>query len=689
MGLWLSASANAVVSTAGPYEVETQLAAWMDTSRDREVPYKAYIPKGLDGPAPVLVFSHGYGGSREAATYLGEHMASHGFVSFHLQHPGSDSSIWQGSRNPLRTIAQTPITAEMTLNRFADLPFALDQIAAANRQGPWAGLLDVDTLGMWGHSFGGVSTMAAAGQRFQGGYNPEPRLRAAAVFSPNAPRGISAQSAYADITIPMLYVSGTQDVVAAFRQTVAHRRVAFEHSVNATRYLFMADGANHSAFSGTRQQEPAANAQAREAVKALGLAFWRAHLQADAEAQQWLRQAAAGVVSGEFEVCEIERQSAPSSARLNADQAVRLRQPLLEAIQRGELSGGSLLVQLRGETVFEESHGVADLDSGRAFSTDEVAMIASSTKPLTGAVFAMLHVRGVLSLDEPLDVYLPQWGEAKLEDGSAVRAPTLRELLSHTSGMPSPQAWGGVIRALLAEHDAPANADLSAHMLKRGLAFAPGTEYQYGGVGMSVAAHAAEVAWQRQYDETLTYAQIMRRLLLDPLEMHNTTFYPSVEVIAGMPMRYRRGQQGLEPIPKPQPQPPGTMANAGGGLVSTAADLVAFYEMVRRGGLGPNGRVMEPEAIALMSDRQVGALGFNLPYADYGYGLGAMLGFAADGALIHLGHGGAFGTDAHLRLDQQRVVVLIVQTPGAQLRRFQAELRAALDKVFVPENLLD
>lgn len=300
--LLLSPLLPATTANPGPHAVVTELGSWRDAARDRDVPFKLYRPKTLDAPAPVLIFSHGYGGSREAATYLGEHMASHGYVSFHIQHPGSDSSIWEGSANPLQTLARTPITAEMTLSRLADLPFAVNQISLANETGPLAGRLDLAAIGMWGHSFGGVSTMAAAGQRFRGGSMAEPRIRAAAVFSPNSSGVVPANEAYRDITIPMLYVSGTEDVVPAFGQTVADRRIAFEHSISTTRYLLMINGADHSAWSGTRAREVAANPGARETVKAIGLAFWQGYLRGDGEALDWLRSSAAGTVDGEFTI---------------------------------------------------------------------------------------------------------------------------------------------------------------------------------------------------------------------------------------------------------------------------------------------------------------------------------------------------------------------------------------------------
>src|SRR5581483_4684895 len=76
--------------------VEAVRYDWVDAKRHRDVPVKIYYPKTGDGPFPVIVFSHGLGGSREGYEYLGNYWASHGYVSVHLQHLGSDDSVWKG-----------------------------------------------------------------------------------------------------------------------------------------------------------------------------------------------------------------------------------------------------------------------------------------------------------------------------------------------------------------------------------------------------------------------------------------------------------------------------------------------------------------------------------------------------------------------------------------------------------------
>ena len=71
---------------------------WTDAARERAVPARLYLPdRAANGPVPLIVFSHGIGGSRMGYTYLGRFWASQGYASLHLQHVGSDRGVWQGN----------------------------------------------------------------------------------------------------------------------------------------------------------------------------------------------------------------------------------------------------------------------------------------------------------------------------------------------------------------------------------------------------------------------------------------------------------------------------------------------------------------------------------------------------------------------------------------------------------------
>lgn len=89
-------------------------------SRERDVPIKIYLPASHD-PAPVVLFSHGLGGTRKGCVYLGRHWSARGYVAVFLQHPGSDASVWK-DRAPIGGQ-----TVESRLAVFPNLPDTIDR----------------------------------------------------------------------------------------------------------------------------------------------------------------------------------------------------------------------------------------------------------------------------------------------------------------------------------------------------------------------------------------------------------------------------------------------------------------------------------------------------------------------------------------------------------------------------------
>ncbi len=195
----------------GPHAVATMKVDWRDEKRTRDVPVKIYYPKDRKGSFPVIVFSHGLGGTREGYQYLGEHWASHGYVCVHLQHKGSDDAVWKGTKQPpaaMRKAVQDPSNA---INRLGDVRFALDQLSRLNGSDEvLKGHLDLARVGMAGHSFGGWTTQAMIGEVFvlPGGKevaHGDPRIKAAVIMSPSAAPDKSDQAkAFGAISCPLL-----------------------------------------------------------------------------------------------------------------------------------------------------------------------------------------------------------------------------------------------------------------------------------------------------------------------------------------------------------------------------------------------------------------------------------------------------------------------------------------------------
>lgn len=282
--------------STGPHAVEVLTFDWKDATRDRAVPAKVYLPSGA-GPFPVVVFSHGLGGSRDGYEYLGRHWAGHGYVSVHLQHAGSDEAVWKGQANPMAALKKAVGDPKNATNRPKDVTFALDELERLNKaDSPLKGKLDLGKVGVAGHSFGSFTTLASAGQVFpMAGQNPtlgDKRIKAAVPISPNAPANRADPGrSFGSIAVPTLHITGTKDTSPVDPNVKpADRRVPFDHCEKSERYLLIFDGADHIVFAQKPRAASAANDERVQALtRAATTAFWNAYLKGDAAAKEWLR----------------------------------------------------------------------------------------------------------------------------------------------------------------------------------------------------------------------------------------------------------------------------------------------------------------------------------------------------------------------------------------------------------------
>lgn len=204
---------------AGPFTVETLTGVWTDGARSRAVPWLLRLPASPAPPAPVVVYSHGLGGSREGGARMSAHLASHGYAVVHIQHAGSDTGIWGGVRPQIdrvdrAALARSAGDPRVVIARFGDVPFAVQQIRAMARE-TLSGRLDTERMAMSGHSFGAITTQAAAGQLFPGGASmPADGFSAFIAMSPSGDRAGNDQAAFAKITKPFMCLTGTEDSFA-------------------------------------------------------------------------------------------------------------------------------------------------------------------------------------------------------------------------------------------------------------------------------------------------------------------------------------------------------------------------------------------------------------------------------------------------------------------------------------------
>lgn len=264
---------------------------WTDISRSRQIPVRVRVPTN-PGPWPVILFSHGLGGSREGGALWGEAWAQAGFMTVHLQHAGSDT-------NAVRENARAAMAPEQLAARVLDVRFVLDELARRKKLPDSVfNQINLDAIGMSGHSFGAHTTLALAGQDY-GAVTPppEPRLKAFIAFSPS---DSERPGAFARLRAPLLFLTGTEDGdVAGTGATPQARLLPFEKSPPGSKYMAVLDGADHMTFGGQSSRRRAVLyrrpevAVAREAqhhalIQTLTTTYWRAMLKGEEQARAML-----------------------------------------------------------------------------------------------------------------------------------------------------------------------------------------------------------------------------------------------------------------------------------------------------------------------------------------------------------------------------------------------------------------
>ena len=300
-------------ATAMPAVAATQVIdiEWKDGNRERVLPLKVRLPDGADS-VPLVIFSHGLGGSREGGKAWGEHWSANGYLVIHLQHPGSDDALWKGPGEgaPKQRLARGA-TAEQLLGRVDDVRFVLDEISRLRTKADapaWIKRADLTRIAMTGHSFGALTTMALAGVRYPGPIKTlaEPRIKAFIAFSPSV-QGLkrSWPERYGEMARPFLSVTGTIDGdVMSTGSNAKNRAALFDAQPVGDKYRVIFDGGDHAVFGGGNWRDgawmsavtgdsknvtdAATAAIIREHTQRITLQFLDAYLRGDVKAKAWL-----------------------------------------------------------------------------------------------------------------------------------------------------------------------------------------------------------------------------------------------------------------------------------------------------------------------------------------------------------------------------------------------------------------
>ena len=300
VGIPADVSADAPAPTPGPLRVEiADDRTLRDAARGKDVPYRVSYPQD-DGRYPLIVFSHGFGGSKDAFATVSRHWASHGYVVIQPTHADGlarrdgDGNAGAATRGRLRAggVIAGLNDPDRIADRVADLVLILDSLGEIAKATP--GLenrIDARRIGVGGHSFGAYTAMLIGGVTVDlGGEKGRSfRDRRVTCILPISAQGTGQQgltrASWAGLTIPMMTMTGTRDQGVG-GQGVEWKKEPYTFSPPGAKYLVVIDGANHFSFGGGLGVR---SSDVTDVVKLTSTLFWDAFLKDSKTARAYLQ----------------------------------------------------------------------------------------------------------------------------------------------------------------------------------------------------------------------------------------------------------------------------------------------------------------------------------------------------------------------------------------------------------------
>jgi CubicO group peptidase (beta-lactamase class C family) len=335
-----------------------------------------------------------------------------------------------------------------------------------------------------------------------------------------------------------------------------------------------------------------------------------------------------------------DHASDPAELGFDADRLARLGPWMQRHVDAGRIPGAQVLVARRGRLALHDWTGQMDVEGGRPWARDTLARVYSMTKPATSVALLMLYEDGLCRLDDPVDLYIPEFADRQVLRPDATRiedvAPatvrlTLHHLLTHTSGL----TYGfnvGVLAEAMRERGIDFGitggdlADTVGRLAKLPLGFEPGSRWNYG-VSTDVLGRVVEVISGQTLD------RFFAERIFDPLGMADTVFAVPADRADRLSSCYNRTERNGMALADP-----GSGSrflgvrqfSGGGGLVSTADDYLRFAEMLRGRGALDRVRLLAPKTVEVMTSNalpgDIASMGqpvfSEVPFDGIGFGLG-------------------------------------------------------------------
>ncbi|MBO9591483.1 MAG: beta-lactamase family protein [Niabella sp.] len=365
-----------------------------------------------------------------------------------------------------------------------------------------------------------------------------------------------------------------------------------------------------------------------------------------------------------------------------ADRLQRIDQVIQDYVQKNWIKGATALIVHKGAVVYNKAFGTGNAQT--PLETDAIFRIASQTKAITSVAVMMLFEEGKFLLDDPISKYIPAFANPKVleqfnaADSSYTVVPakrniTIRDLLTHTSGLDYAQIGSPNMKAIYAKAGIPAGfviqpqrlADAMDKLGALPLVHQPGERFTYG-LNTDVLGRLVEVTSGMSLDD------FFHKRIFEPLNMKDTYFHLPEAKQSRLVSVYTEDKATKALIPWADTTFRGITVNypvnnngyysGGAGLVSTTADYAAFLQMILNKGVYNGKRLLSRHSVEMMTQNQIGDLSLGNNKFGLGFEITTEKGFLKLGQSAgSFAWGGFFGTSYWGDPREEIVALLFVQ----------------------------
>jgi CubicO group peptidase (beta-lactamase class C family) len=307
------------------------------------------------------------------------------------------------------------------------------------------------------------------------------------------------------------------------------------------------------------------------------------------------------------------------------DRLNRIDQLITDHVDKKWVNGAVVMVVRNGKVVYHKAFGYSDVEKQAAMKKDDIFRIASQTKAITSLAVMMLFEEGKFLLDDPISKYIPEfkspkvlgtvnWADTSYTSQPAKSEITIRQLLTHTSGIDYASIGSQEFKAIYAKAGIPSGIGtndvvLADKMKKLGglpLKHQPGEAFTYG-LNTDVLGYLVEVLSGMSLD------QFFRTRIFQPLGMNDTYFYLPKEKHSRLVPLYQVTDGKLSKVSNKvfdnidlnYPTMDGTYHSGGAGLSSTTEDYAKFLQLFLNKGELTGVRLLGRKTVDLMLTNQI------------------------------------------------------------------------------------